>query len=60
VAILGPEMGEKRFSPLKFLGTRTNTPMGDKLFQNIQRRVAKFRDSRPRSRNVEKSVHGKR
>ena len=34
-----------------------NTPIGDKLFQNIPRRVAKFRENRPR--DVEKSVDGK-
>jgi len=25
-----------------------NTPIGDKLFQNIPRRVEKFRENRPR------------
>jgi len=35
-----------------------NTPIGDKLFQDIPRRVAKFRENRPR--DVEKSVDGKR
>ena len=34
-----------------------NTPIGDKLFQNTSRRVAKFRENRPR--DVEKSVDGK-
>ena len=32
-------------------------PIGDKLFQNIPRHVAKFRENRPR--DVEKSVDGK-
>jgi len=35
-----------------------NTPIGDKLFQDIPRRVAKFRENR--SRDVEKSVDGKK
>ena len=34
-----------------------NTPVGDKLFQDIPRRVAKFLENRPR--DVEKSVDGK-
>ena len=34
-----------------------NTPIGDKLFQNIPRHVAKFRENRPK--DVEKSVDGK-
>jgi len=34
-----------------------NTDIGDKLFQDIQRRVAKFLENRPR--DVEKSVDGK-
>jgi len=34
-----------------------NTPIGDKLFQNILRRVAKFHKNRPR--DVKKSVDGK-
>jgi len=33
-----------------------NTNTGDKLFQDISRRVAKFRENRPR--DVEKSVDG--
>jgi len=33
-----------------------NTPIGDKLFQNISRREAKFRENRPR--DVKKSVDG--
>jgi len=35
-----------------------NTPIGDGLFQDIARRVAKFRENRPRG--VEKSVDGKK
>ena len=35
-----------------------NTPIGGKLFQDILRRVAKFRENRPR--DVEKSVDGKK
>jgi len=34
-----------------------NTPIGDRLFQDITRRAAKFRENRPR--DVEKSVDGK-
>jgi len=35
-----------------------NTPIAAKLFQNIPRRVAKFREYRPR--DVENSVDGKK
>ena len=35
-----------------------NTPIGDELFQDIPRRVAKFRENRPR--DDEKSVDGKK
>jgi len=35
-----------------------NTHIGDKIFQDTSRRVAKFRENRPR--DVEKSVVGKR
>jgi len=35
-----------------------NTPIEDKLFQDISHRVAKFRENRPR--DVEKSVDGKK
>jgi len=35
-----------------------NTPIGDKLFQDIPRRVAKFRENRPS--DVEKSVNEKK
>jgi len=34
-----------------------NTPIEDKLLQDIPRRVAKFRENRPR--DAEKSVDGK-
>ena len=59
MSILGPKMGKNRvFLPLK--GARMNSPIGDKLFQDIPvpRRVAKFRENRPR--DVEKSVDGKK
>ena len=35
-----------------------NTPIGDKLFQDIPRRVAKFRENRPK--DVENLVDGKK
>jgi len=35
-----------------------NTPTGDRLFQDTPRRVAEFRENRPR--DVEKSVDGKK
>ena len=35
-----------------------NTPIGDRLFQNIPRCVARFRENQPR--DVEKSVDGKK
>jgi len=35
-----------------------NTPIGDRLFQNIPRCVAKFRENRPR--DIENSVDGKK
>ena len=46
------------FRPSNLLGARMNTRIGDKLFQEIARRVAKFRENRPRG--VEKSVNGKK
>jgi len=62
VSILGPKMGKNlSFSPLKFVrGTyeQLNTAIGDKLFQDIPRRVAKFRENR--SRDVENLVDGKK
>jgi len=58
VSILGPQIGKNwDFRPSNFLGTRMNTHMGDKIFQNTPRRVVKFRENRPR--DVEKSVVGK-
>ena len=58
VAILGPKIAKSGvFRPLNLLGSRTNTPIGDKLFQHIPRHVAKFRENRPRE--VENSVDGK-
>jgi len=45
--------------PFKFLGGTYETPIiGDKIFQDTPRRMAKFRENRPR--DVEKSVVGKR
>jgi len=55
VSILGPLIGKNwGFSPLKLLGGN----IGDRLFQDILPRVAKFRENRPR--DVEKSVDGKK
>jgi len=42
------------FRHSNLLGAHMNTPIGDKLFQDIPRRVATFRENRPR--DVEKSV----
>jgi len=42
------------FRPSNFLGDTMTTYIGDKIFQNTPRRVAKFRENRPR--DVEKSV----
>ena len=54
MSILGPLIGKNwGFSPLKLLGGN----IGDRLFQDILPRVAKFRENRPR--DVEKSVDGK-
>jgi len=60
VLILGPQIGKNGgFSPLKFVrGHVWTPPIGDKLFQDIPRRVAKFCENRPR--DVEKSVDGKK
>ena len=61
VAILGPKIGKNGgFSPLKFVrgGDRMNTPIGDKLFQDIPRRVANFDQNRPS--DVENLVYGKK
>jgi len=58
VSILGPKIGIKWvFLPSNLLGARMNTPIADKLSQNISRLVAKFRENR--SRDVEKSMDGK-
>jgi len=35
------------FAPQIFQGAHTNTHIGDKIFQNTTRRVAKFRGNRP-------------
>ena len=59
VSVLGPQIGEKlEFFAPQFLGARMNTHIWDKIFQDTQRRVATFREYRPR--DVEKSVVGKR
>ena len=58
VAILGPKIAKSGvFRHSNLLGARTNTPIGDKLFQ-IPRRVAKFRENRPR--DIENLVDGKK
>ena len=58
VAILGPKIAKVGFfAPQICYGARTNTPIGDKLFQHIPRRVVKFRENRPR--DVENLVDGK-
>ena len=43
-------------APEIFQGALMNTHIGDKIFQDTLRRVAKFRENRPR--DVEKSVVG--
>ena len=62
VAILCPKIAKKwGFSPLEFVRGHvgpTKTPIGDKLFQHIPRRVAKFRENWPR--DVENLVDGKK
>ena len=59
VSMLGPKIGKNWvFRPSNLLEAHMNIPIGDKLFQNIPRRVAKFRENRPR--DVEKSVDGKK
>jgi len=56
-SILGPQIGKIGvFSPLNFYGAPMNTRIGDKTFQDTPRRVAKFRENRPR--DVEKFVVG--
>jgi len=55
VSILCPKIGKIGvFRPSNLLGARMNTPIGNKLFQDIPRRVGKFRENWPR--DVEKSV----
>ena len=46
------------FAPQICWGSRTKTPIGDKLFQHIPPRVATFRENRPR--DVENLVEGKK
>jgi len=61
VSILSPKMGKNwggGFRPSNLLGARMNTPIKDKLFQDIPHRVAKLRENRPR--DDEKSVDGKK
>jgi len=59
VSIWGPKIGKNwSFLALNLLGAHMNTPIGDKLFQDITRHVAKFRENRPS--DVEKSVDRKK
>ena len=59
VSTWGPEIGENwDFSPRIFSGGKYEHPIGHNQFQNIPRRVAKFRENR--LRDVEKSVVGKK
>ena len=51
-------LGRKSAKLGVFRPSNLNTPIGDKLFQNIPRRVAKFRENLPM--DVEKSVDGKK
>jgi len=51
VSILGPEISENwGFRPSNLLGVslHMNTSIEDKLFQEVKRRVAKFRENRLR------------
>ena len=58
MSILGPQIGENwGFSPLKFFRGRMNSSIGDRLFEDIPRRVAKFCENWPR--HVENLVDGK-
>jgi len=46
VSILGPKVAKNGgVLPLKFVRGHMNTPVGDKLFQDIPRCVAKFREN---------------
>jgi len=57
--LLGPKIAQNGvFAPQICYRARMNTLIGDKLFQDIPRRLAKFRENRPR--DVEKSVDGKK
>jgi len=40
------------FAPQIFRGTYMNTSIGDRLLQDIPRRVAKFRENGPRRRKI--------
>jgi len=59
VSTLGPQIGENcSFSPLKFYGsTHEHPPIENNQFQNIRRRVVKFRENR--FSGLEKSVDRK-
>ena len=59
VSILGPQIGKNWvFRPSILGGTYMNIHIGDRLFQDIGRRVAMFRENRPM--DVEKSVDRKK
>jgi len=59
MSIFGPKIRKIGvFAPQICQGALMNTPIGDSLFQIISRRVAKFRENRPR--DIEKSVDGKK
>ena len=61
VSILGPKwtkIGGGGFAPQICYGAHMNTPIEDKLLQDISRAVAKFRENRPR--NDEKSLDGEK
>ena len=59
MSIFGPQISENLgFRPSNCLGASMNIPIGDRLFQDIPRRVAKFRENR--ARDVEKSMDGKK
>jgi len=53
ISILGAEISENwGFRPSNLLGVHMNTSIGDKLFQEVPRRVAKFRENRPRDEKL--------
>jgi len=58
VSILGPQIGKNCFFAPQFLGAHMNIHIGDKIFQDTSRPVAKFRENRPTV--VGKSVVGKK